>query len=163
VSEATGTDIVPVVNPATGEALELSTEATDRLAHERRGVTDVKRALDQYATHIDEELTRRLDRMGRRSAVVNGWKIETKAPTSTDYSVPALRVVLHSLVHANVLDPAVVDEVLVPVDPCPVKLNRVRLNTLLKHPDDRVREALAACAVETEVRRSVSVKGPAAA
>lgn len=156
----TSTDLVPVVNPATGEALELTSEATDRLAHERRGVTDLKRSLDQYASHLDEELTRRLDRMGRRSADVNGWTIETKAPTTTDYPADALRSALEDLIDADLLADEVMDDVLVP-QPVTYKLNRTRLNTLLKHPDERVRSALAACAVETDVaRRSVTVKEP---
>lgn len=155
----TSTELVPVVNPATGEALELTSEATDRLAQERRGVTDLKRALDSYASHLDDELTRRLDRMGRRSADVGGWTIETKAPTVTDYPVAALRAALEDLVDADLLDDPVVDEVLVP-QPVTHKLNRTRLNTLLKHPEERVRAALKACAVENEQRRSVSVKEP---
>lgn len=154
----TSTELVPVVNPATGEQLELASEATDRLAEERRGVTDLKRALDQYASHIDDELTRRLDRMGRRSAQVGGYEIETKAPTSIDYPIAGLREALSHLIEADLLDADVVDEVLVPVEPRPVKLNRTRLNTLLRHPSEVVRKTLEACAVETEQRRSVVVR-----
>jgi hypothetical protein len=155
----TSTELVEVVNPATGESVELASETTDRIAAERRGVTDLKRALDQYASHLDDELTRRLDRMGRRSADVGGWTIETKAPTTTDYPVDALRGALEDLIDADLLDEAVRDDLIVPTTT--YKLNRTRLNTLLKHPDERVREALAACAVESEVaRRTVTVKEP---
>ena len=151
-----------VVNPATGNTLDLPSETTDILAAERLDVIETKRALDNYASHIDTELTARLDKMGRRSANVNGWTIETKPPTTTDYPVDALRGALEDLIDADLLADEVMDDVLVP-QPVTYKLNRVRLNTLLKHPNERVREALAACAVETEVaRRSVTVKEPSA-
>jgi hypothetical protein len=59
VSEATGTEPEYVVNPATGEALELSTEATrrDRLRTPRR-IIDLKRALDEYATFTSMRVER---------------------------------------------------------------------------------------------------------
>lgn len=155
----TSTELVPVVNPMTGEVVPLDLE-TDLLARERRAATDMKKSIDQYLSHIDDELTRRLDRMGRRSAVVGGYEIETKAPTTTDYPLDAVRAALEDLVDADLLDDEIVDEVLVP-QPVTYKLNRTRLNTLLKHADERVRKALEACAVEESVvRRSVSVKEP---
>lgn len=149
-----------VVNPATGEALELASEATDRLAQERRAVTHLKRDLNDYLTFIDGELTRRLDRMGRRSAVVAGYTIETKAPTTTEYDQALLRNAIEDLIACDLLDQPVLDEVLVPVDPVPRKLNRTRLNTLLKHPNEKVREVLEACAQDVPQRRSVSIKEP---
>lgn len=153
----TGTELAPpLVNPMTGEVVPLDLE-TDLLARERRAATEMKTAINQYVAAVDEELTRRLDRMGRRSADVGGFSIETKAPTITEYPEEQLRGALEDLIDADLLDDAVLDEVLVP-QPVTHKLNRTRLNTLLKHPDERVREALAACAVETEQRRSVTVK-----
>lgn len=149
-----------VVNPATGTALDLATAATDIIAAERRDVVETKRDLDAYVSYLDESLTSRLDRMGRRSAVVGGYTIETKAPTTTEYDQSLLRNALEDLIACDLLDGEVLDEVLVPVDPVPRKLNRVRLNTLLKHPNEKVREVLAACAQEVPQRRSVSVKGP---
>lgn len=151
------TELVPLVNPATGEVVTLDS-ATDLLAQERKRVVELKRALDQYASHIDDELTRRLDRMGRRSVTVGEFEIETKAPTKTDYDLNALLSALQSLVGEDLLEVDVIDEVLVPVEPRPVKLNRTRLSTLLKHPSERVRDALAACAVEVEQRRTVTVR-----
>lgn len=152
----TSTELV-VVNPATGNALDLADTATDLLAAERREVVDIKRALDQFAAALDEQLTHRLDRMGTRSATVGQWTIETKAPTVTEYPADVLRSALEDLIDADILDDAILNEVLVP-QPVTYKLNRTRLNNLLKHPDERVRDALAACAVETEQRRSVQVK-----
>lgn len=158
----TSTELVQVVNPATGEAVELASAATDHLAQERRSVTDLKRDLDHYATFLDGELTRRLDRMGRRSASVGGWGIETKAPTTTEWDEALLYEALVDLVDWELLEAEVVDEVLVPVEPVPRKLNRTRLNTLLKHPEERVRKTLEACSQEVPQRRSVSIKEPKA-
>ena len=161
-TEVTRRTFGEVVHPTAGTVLDLGSAATDEIARERKAVIDEKRSLDQYAAALDEALTDRLDRMGRRSAEVGGWTIETRAPTTTDYPLDAVRAALEDLVDADLLDDEIVDEVLVP-QPVTYKLNRVRLNTLLKHADERVRKALEACAVEEPVaRRSVTVKEPSA-
>jgi hypothetical protein len=67
------------------------------IAGERRGVIDLKRALDDYATFLDAELNRRLDRMNMRSAVVGAYVIETKAPSKVEYPPEALREALAPL------------------------------------------------------------------
>jgi hypothetical protein len=156
------TDLVQqFVNPSTGEVVTTA-DATDLLAQERRSVVAMKRSLDQYAAALDEELVRRLDKMGRRSAVVGGWKLETKAATVTAWDEQALLAALGELVGDDLLDPAIVDEVLPPVTPAPRKLDRSRANTLLRHPNPHVRAAIEACVSEVPQRRPVSVQEPTA-
>jgi ribosomal protein L25 (general stress protein Ctc) len=149
------------VNPATGEALELATADTDVIAGIRRGVIDLKRALDDYATFLDAELNRRLDRMNMRSAVVGAYVIETKAPSKVEYPPEALREALTALVEAGKIEADVVTRTVV-AEPVSYKVDRREVNKLLKHQDEDVRKAVEAAGVDTPQRRPVKI-GDAAA
>jgi hypothetical protein len=144
-----------IVNPATGEAVDLAKEATDLLARERRDVTELRASLANYATFLDEELTRRLDKENTRSADVGEWHIETKAPTTLTFEPDRLAVAVHDLIAENLLGESVVDKLFIPQ---PDKINRREVDKLLKHADKRVREHVAAAGSEEPQRRSVSVK-----
>lgn len=144
-----------VVNPATGEAIELASEATDLLAAERKGVTELRSDLANYAFYLDEELTRRLDKENTRSADVGEWHIETKAPTTISFEPDRLAVAIHDLIAEDLLGESVAERVFIPQ---PDKINRREVDKLLKHSDKRVREHIAAAGTEEPQRRTVSVK-----
>lgn len=146
---------VVAINPATGVAIELASEATDQLAGERRDVTDLRNALAQYAQAIDDELTARLDKENTRSAEVGGFKIETKAPTTLTFDPDTLHVALQDLIVEDILGKSVIDKVFIPQ---PDKINRREVDKLLKHADKRVREHIASAGKEELQRRTVSVK-----
>lgn len=152
------TDLVHVVNPATGEALELATADTDRIAQERRGVTGLKRHLDDYASYLDSALNERLDKMNTRSAKVGSWTIETKAPSVAEYPVDALSKALDTLIEAGHLAPEVKDRVIVPQPPPPPKVDKREITKLLGHVEQEVRQAILAVGVQTPQRRTVTVK-----
>lgn len=143
-----------VVNPASGEVIALS-DATDLLAAERHRVVELKKALDQYAAAIDEELVRRLDLENTRSAEVGGYRIETKAPTTTTFDPVRLAVAIHDLIAEGKLGESVVERVFIPQ---PEKINKAEVNKLLKHADPVVRDWIARVGEETEQRRTVTVK-----
>lgn len=143
------------VNPATGVAVDLASEATDLLAAERRDVTDLRNALAQYAQALDDEMTSRLDKENTRSADVGSWHIETKAPTIVSFDPDKLAVAIHDLIAEELLGESVLDKVLIHQ---PDKVNRREVDKLLKHADKRVREHIAAVGEESEQRRTVTVK-----
>lgn len=87
-----------VILPDTGELLDLEAAATDVLAIAFDGLADNERELRALKSQIGEEITRRLDHEGRRSVTVDGWKIETTAPTEREYEIDELRAVLAELV-----------------------------------------------------------------
>lgn len=147
-----------VINPATGEALELTTAPTDRIAQERRGVTDLKAVLDDYATFLDAELNIRLDKGNTRSAWVGEWELSTKAPTQTVYPVDVLGRVLDELIAAGKLEQDVKDRVLVPQPPPPPKVSKREVTKLLAHSDQDVRVAVMNAGTQEPQRRTVAVK-----
>jgi hypothetical protein len=144
-----------VVRPDTGEMLDIRRSATDVLAEERKRVTELRNALNVYASFLDEELNRRLDKENTRSATVGGWKIETKAPTTLTFDPESLAVAIHDLIAEDLLGEAVLEKVLIPQ---PDKVNRREVDKLLRHADSRVREHIRSVGVEEDQRRTVSVK-----
>lgn len=144
-----------VINPATGESIALADQATDLLARERRAVTELRDSLNQFASYLDEELTRRLDHENTRSATVGEWKIETKAPTTLTFESGALGVAIHDLISEGLLGESVIERVFIPV---PDKVNRREVDKLLRHADKRVREHIASVGTEEAQRRTVTVK-----
>jgi hypothetical protein len=148
-------DLMEVVRPDTGEMLDIRRSATDVLAEERKRVTELRSALNVYASFLDEELNRRLDKENTRSATVGGWKIETKAPTTLTFDPDSLAVAIHDLIAEDLLGESVLEKVLIPQ---PDKVNRREVDKLLRHADSRVREHIRSVGVEEDQRRTVSVK-----
>lgn len=152
--EVTKRESAELVHPLYGDVLDVANEATDSLAGIRSQVVEDKRSLDQYAFHLDAELTGRLDAENTRSAEVGQWRIETKAPQVTKYPADALSAALDALIAAGKLSESVKDRCLVPQPPKP---DLREVNKLLRHADEDVRNAVAEVAVQEEQRRTVKV------
>lgn len=158
-----GTDLErrTAVHPATGEIVSLDVEhggTTDALAAHRHAVVQLKRALDDFASVLDAELTARLDRANTRSASVGPWMLEGKAPSTTEYPVPALEEALDLLIFDGRLDEDVKARVLVEQPPPPPKVDRREVNKLLRHTDPDVVALIRDVGVEQPQRRTVTVK-----
>ena len=95
------TDLITI--PDTGELLDLSTAATDVLAIAFDGLKDAESDLKSLRSQIGEEITRRLDHEGRRSVTVDGWTVETTAPTTKQWDMDRLRADLAELVAEGVI------------------------------------------------------------
>lgn len=154
-TENASTELVTVPNPATGELVDL-TSPTDFLAARRREVIELKKALDVYADVIDEELTRRLDRMNTRSADVGDWRIEGKPATVTEFPRDPLAKAIRELIAEDKLDGAVLGRTIRRTSE--FKVDKREVTKLLKHPDEEVRARIAAVGIESPQKRSVTVK-----
>lgn len=75
-------DVVQVINPTTGEVLDLATADDRQLAEWRAAVIDWKRNADQAIGHVDAEIVRRMDARNDHTIRVEGFKLS--APASAD-------------------------------------------------------------------------------
>ncbi|MCK9250042.1 MAG: hypothetical protein M0P31_13845 [Solirubrobacteraceae bacterium] len=128
---------VEVVNPLTGELVDIAAMATDALALERNEIRAAQDAIATWRRAIDAELTARLDHEAKRSARVAGYKLSVTAPTVRETDALGLRTALLALAADGVLSEAAVDAA---VEVVPTyKARRVGINALHKHADERVR------------------------
>lgn len=153
-------EVERIPHPTTGEAIAIvATTPSDVLADVRDRLVEQVAVANGWKRSIDAELTRRLDYEGTRSAEVDGaagrFKLTGKAPTKTVWDGDEAHRALRRLVRAGLISKeraaACVERVVT------YKPRHGELAKLLKHADDRVRDAVAACASETEQDRSVSV------
>jgi hypothetical protein len=92
-----------LVLPQTGEVIDLKAAATDVLAIAFDGLLDAERDLKSLRSQIGEEITERLDHEGRRSVTLDGWTVETTAPTVKEWDMDRLRSDLAELVGEGVI------------------------------------------------------------
>ena len=147
-----------VVAPITGEVLDLDAE-TDVLASVRDTLKLLRAEIDMAASKIDEELASRLDAANRRSVNVGGFTLKVNAPETTEWDSTALQIALAAMVEAEILHPSVMHETIKRT--VLLKVDSRSAQRLLTHPDQRVRDAVAACATTKQQVRRVSVS-PAA-
>jgi hypothetical protein len=80
-----------VIVPITGEIVDLSDQATDRIAEELNEISAFEQDVRSFKRAANEELATRLDHEGRRSADVGEWHLEANAPTERVWDVPELQ------------------------------------------------------------------------
>lgn len=161
VDEAPGTDLIP--HPKTGEAIAVVQDTpTDVLAELRDAIVEHERAvIGGWKRLVDDELRRRLDYEGRRSAEVGTWKLTVPGPTKTEWDAAGAYRALRGLVRAGLISKDRADEAVERV--VDYKARHGSLSQLLKHADERVRDAIAACRSDVPVdNRRVSVTRRAA-
>lgn len=152
-------ELVEVMDPASGEVINLSqldplgvariVERVDRLVVE---VAAFRRTLVETGANILDSLNARKDR-------VDGYELETNAPTSVSYREDVLRGELIALVASGVIKPAVLDKVFkpqeLPTEPPPPKLDKRELNKLKSN--ERAAAAIARASVRTNNTRTLKV------
>lgn len=154
-----GTDLI--VQPITGEAIELADWRADRLAGELEDVDDLRYRVNAYRDAIVAELARRADARGARKVRVDGVEYEVNAPTEEAYDPGRLMAALAPLVADGTIDQELVDALVVtppPKRPAP-RVDRRRVNTLKRSTNRRLLAALAAARVVAPARRTVKIIG----
>lgn len=148
-----------IVNPATGEALDL-TGPTNDLAAAVVGLGEVRQMLDDYRHAVEAEIARRMDAANTRKERIGEWEISVNAPTTESYPTDLVREQLAYLIEKHGLDPVVMDRVIVTPDPKPAeaKVDRREINKLLKHPDPEVGERIGRASVTAPARRNVKIE-----
>lgn len=155
----TSSSIEVIVNPATGEALDLGGSTTD-LAAAVAGIGAVRAMLDDYRQAVENEIARRMDTANSRTERVGDWKITVNAPTTETYPIDQVREILDGFIEDGTLDPVVRDRVLVTAPPKPPeqRVAKTELNKLLKHPNEDVADTFGAARIVAPARRSVRIE-----
>lgn len=148
-----------IVNPATGEALDLAGTTTD-LCAAVAGIGEVRQMLDDYRQAVEDEIARRMDAANSRKDRVGDWEISVNAPTTETYPTDVLRDVVAQLVADGILDAVVLDRVIVRPEPKPPepRVDRREINKLRKHPNPEVAAQIEAAAVVAPARRNVKIE-----
>jgi hypothetical protein len=150
-----------VLHPVTGELVPVVADTpTDVLADVRDRLVEHRRDVDATCRILDAEVSRRLDYEGARSASIAGgagrFKVTVAAPTKTEWDAPALYRALRRLVRDGLISKDRADAACRRVTD--YKHAHGSAAALLKHADERVRDAVAACRRDVPVdNRRVSV------
>lgn len=148
-----------LVQPASGELVELDAPTTDLVAGLER-LEELVDRLMEFRRLVVDEVAARMDTANSRTERVGDYVLKTNAPTSEDYPVRPLREALRGLVEAGVLDPVVLERVIVTPPPTPPepKVDKRELNKLKGHADPRVARAIGAVRQRTPNRRTLKIE-----
>ncbi|HEU4975723.1 MAG TPA: hypothetical protein VFT50_11580 [Baekduia sp.] len=149
-----------VVNPATGEVVDLDTAPTTDLASGLQDLEALLTRLGDFRQLVIDTLAGRMDTANSRTERVGEFILETNAPTVEDCPVGPLREVLDRLVADGVLDGSVVDRVITtppPKFPEP-RVAKRELNKLKGHADERVTDAISEVVERRPQRRTLKIK-----
>lgn len=147
-----------VVEPITGEILDLATATTTDLAAAVERIADALDALHEVRVDLVEEVARRLDSMNTRSEVVGEYVLKTNAPTVESYDPEVLAGAVEALVAAGALAPEVAGRIVKTVTKTEVKVDRTEVNKLKKSADPAILAAVAGARRILPQRRTLKVE-----
>jgi hypothetical protein len=139
--------------PSTGELLDLRSAPTDQIAGELLGLVEFERDARAFRRAASDELARRLDHEGRRSADVGDFHVEVNAPAEKKWKPGALELTLARLVEQGDLS---MDKARRCIRWEP-KVIWGEVKTLLSDP--RIKDDIAACFTEEPTTRTARVRG----
>jgi hypothetical protein len=149
--------------PATGEVVELAERSPDELATMIDQAGDLLDAVHQFRQAVVDEVARRADARGKRTVELDGVTFEVNAPTEDVYDVGLLEAALAPLIADETIAAELVAELVVTPDPKPQppRVDRRRVNALLKSDDRRLLAALAKARRRVPTKRTAKVTGRA--
>jgi hypothetical protein len=146
-----------VVNPVTGESLDLIGAEWERLAHIRATIIELGHRTDELAHMLDSEVARRLDLTNDRHIEVDGYRLTVNAPRRTAWDVPKLMQVLTELVSEGRLARGAAQRAIkTEVSHKPVARE---VTKLVEHDDPMVRDRIKECRTIVPATRRVTVTG----
>lgn len=144
-----------VVDPATGEAIELATASTDTLAEFLANTRELESRFREQKRAASDEILGRMDREASWTARVGAWTLKGKSPAPvTVYDAQGLRETLDSFVDEGLVSVTAAGEAVEVVTT--LKVHARGVNALLKL-GGRVAEAVRAHGSEQSPERTVSV------
>jgi hypothetical protein len=141
-----------IVVPKTGEVLDITGATTTSLAAVIEAINEAEKDLKSDRRQIGDELARRLDIEGRRSVMLDDFRIEVSPPTEKTWDVDELRATLAELVEEGTISDGKA-KACVKWTPEPVW---AELKTLLSDP--RCKARITHCFEENAKTRYVRVK-----
>jgi hypothetical protein len=151
------------VNPATGEAVDLTGSALT-LDDALVSLTKLTDALAEYRASIEEELVRRADATGDRTVVIDGLQYKVNEPTEEAYDVGEVSAALRAFMVGEkpIVSRALFDSIIVrpkTPPPPPQQVAKRKMNTLKKSGDPALRAALSECTRIVKKKRTVKIIG----
>lgn len=152
-----------LVHPVTGRGIDLAAPAPE-LLDELDAVDELLRDVRRYRDAVQDALVRRVDGQGKRTALVDGCKLQVNPPTEDHYHPDAVRRELVPLVQAGKVPRETLDALIVqppPPEPAPPpeRVDKTVVNTLKASDNRELLAALARARSRTENRRSLKVLG----
>ena len=141
-----------VIVPNTGELLDLAEVTTTDIAETLGWLSDREAEWRRFRRAASDELAERLDHEGRRSADVDGYRIEVNAPTERKWDEFRLQSVLNRLVDRELIS---AEKARRCIDWTP-KVRWSEVKTLLSDP--RVAPDIEACFEDAPATRYAKVK-----
>jgi hypothetical protein len=150
---------VAVVEPVTGEALELESMAPTELAERLEALDELRGRLGDYRRALIDEAASRLDAENTRKRIFGDFELETNAPSEETYTPARVRAALAPLVAAGKLTAEALDRILVTPDPAPPaeRVDKRELNKLKRSPDGDVLRAIHAARDVRPATRTLKV------
>lgn len=142
-----------VVNPATGEALDLAALDDEGLVQRIHEVRRLQQLLRELTDELSGEVLRRMDMDARYSGQVGEFVVRGDGPGQVEYDPDGLRKALRPFVIDGVISQAAVDSAV--AEKTVLKVNANGVKALLKRGDD-VSAAVEACGQPK--KRRVTVK-----
>lgn len=161
----TGTDLTPqpatapILNPATGEVLDLATEPSDVLARALVEVREAEVNLRAFVGHVKAEVLARMDAEGTWTVRAGGYKLTGDGPGRTEFDAPALWLALQALVEDGTITDGARDRAVSVAQTFTAHANGVKALRKLGGP---VAEAIAAHERPVERPRAVRASRDAA-
>lgn len=158
----TNSTALAVMNPATGEVIDLVDATTTDLARAVQAVNELYGELAAFRQALIDEVAGRMDTANARTEQVGDYKLTTNAPTESTYGVQALREELAPLTEGDdaPLNPIVLERLITtppPAEPEP-RVDKREVNKLAKSGDPRVLAALARARTVSPNRRTLKVE-----
>lgn len=139
-----------ILNPSTGALVPLDA-GTDELAGLVDALEDLRNQAAEARASVERELLDRMDRRGKWTADVGGWRLESSSPNAgtVGYDGERLRRDLLQLVREGVIDREAVDEAVERVRPAPVLKVRKRGVDALRKLGGKVADAVRDAEIES--------------
>jgi hypothetical protein len=100
-----------VLNPTTGEVIDLASAPTDELAVVLDRIKSHNDAVSDFRRDVVDEMLRRMDKRGVWTVHLAGVKVTGQSPAAVEYEdLEAMWRKLRALVHAGELDELAVDD-----------------------------------------------------
>jgi hypothetical protein len=157
MTELVATSLIPapghLLDPQTGELIELAEAEDDRVAEILARLKDLEAQLKQASEEVKGEVIRRMDKAARWTLEAGEWRLKSSSPGVVDYDQKLLKAELNGLVSKGVIDSTAVGRAF--TTRMTESVSKSGVNALLKLGGE-VKDAIERC--QRPARRSVTLE-----